>query len=57
MRGEEIEDRAEHGGIVQAGAQGFRGEPGQVQQPLGPAFAGEKPAERAERECLRIGGG
>ena len=57
VRGEEIEDRAEDPGIGEPGAQRFGREPGQIEQTLGAALAGEEPAERTEGKGLRIGGG
>lgn len=57
VRGEEIEHRTEHSRIGESGAERGGCEPGQVEQTLGPAFAGKEPAERTEGKSLRIGGG
>ena len=57
MRAEEIQHGAEHGRIANPGSQGIGREPGEREQPFGPALALQQPAEGAERQGLRIGGG
>ena len=54
MPGEEFEHGAQHGGIPDAAAQFVRGKPGQGEETLGAVVALQQPAERAERQGLRI---
>jgi len=57
MGGEEIEYGGEDYRIAYSGAQGIGGEAGERQQAFGTALALQEPAERTEREGLRINRG
>lgn len=54
MPGKEIDHRSQHRRVAQPTAQGVGGEPGQRQQPLGAGAVGKHPAERRQRQSLRI---
>ena len=57
MRGEEIEHGAKQGWIAKPCPQDFGREPGQREEPLGPALALQQPAESGQGERLRINRG
>ena len=57
MRGEEIEHGAQHPRIADAGAQLIGSQAGEREQPFSPVFALQQPAERGERQGLRVGTG
>jgi two-component system, cell cycle response regulator DivK len=57
VRAEEFKHRAQHIGFAKPAPQQIRRQPGQRQQPLRPVVLAKHPAERGEREGLRIGGG
>ena len=54
--GEKFERRGEDRGIAQPGPQRIGIEPGQFKVSRGPVLAFQHPAERCERQHLRIGG-
>lgn len=57
VRAEEIEHRAQHRRITQATPQRIGRQAGKRQESVSAVLAFEQPAERTQRQCLRIGGG
>jgi len=55
VRAEEIEHRAQNRSISKPGTQAFRGQAGKRQQPFRPVGLTDDPAQRGQRQGLRIG--